>query len=118
MVEMMTRYVDLSTQYLPLLATMAVVLGVLYLLNRVLGRRWAMQADAQFRFQLIMLALTVAGALGVVLALPISETLKGQLLSLIGILLSAAIALSATTFIGNSSMPCMARASRSCRPPT
>ena len=112
----MARYVDLSTQYLPLLATMAAVLGALYLLNRVLGRRWAMQPDAQFRFQLIMLALTVAGALGVVLALPISETLKGQLLSLIGILLSAAIALSATTFIGNMMAGIMLRAIRNARP--
>ena len=92
---MMARYIDLSTQYLPLLATMAMVIGVLYLLNRVLRRHWSTQPDAKFHFQLVMLALTVAGVLGVVLALPISATLRGQLLSLIGILLSAAIALPA-----------------------
>lgn len=33
--------------------------------------------------------------------LPISDSLRGQILSLLGILLSAAIALSATTFLGN-----------------
>lgn len=112
----MVQFGDLATRFWPLLVTSALVVLVLYLLNRVLRRRWASQPEAQFRFQLIMLALTVAGALGVVLALPVSETLKAQLLSLIGILLSAAIALSATTFIGNIMAGVMLRAIRSARP--
>ena len=103
-------------RFVPLLTTLALVVGLLYLVDRTLRRRWQTQPDAQFRFQLIMLALTLSGALGVVLVLPISEVLKGQLLSLIGILLSAAIALSATTFIGNIMAGIMLRAIRSARP--
>lgn len=103
-------------RFVPLLATLALVVGGLYLIDRSLRRRWQTHPDAQFRFQLIMLALTLAGGLGVVLALPISESLKGQLLSLIGVLLSAAIALSATTFIGNILAGIMLRAIRSARP--
>ncbi len=103
-------------RFVPLLTTLALVFGLLYLVDRTLRRRWQSQPDAQFRFQLIMLALSLSGALGVVLALPISEKLTSQLLSLLGVLLSAAIALSATTFIGNIMAGIMLRAIRSARP--
>jgi small-conductance mechanosensitive channel len=63
-----------------------------------------------------MLALTLAGILAVVIALPINDLLRGQLLSLLGILLSAAIALSSTTFIGNILAGIMLKAVRSARP--
>lgn len=103
-------------RFAPLMATLALVAGALYLIDRTLRRRWQAQPDVQFRFQLIMLALTLSGVLGVVLALPVSPSLRGQLLSLIGILLSGAIALSATTFIGNIMAGIMLRAIRSARP--
>jgi small-conductance mechanosensitive channel len=63
-----------------------------------------------------MLALTFAGILAVLLALPVSESMRGQLLGLIGILLSAAIALSSTTFIGNIMAGIMLKAIKSIRP--
>lgn len=87
--------------FLPLLTTIALVVVFLAFANWFLRRRWKDDPNAQFRFQLIMLALTFAGLLAIVVALPIENALRGQLLSLIGILLSAAIALSSTTFIGN-----------------
>ena len=59
-----------------------------------------------------MLALTVAAVVGGILALPISDTTRAQLLSLLGILLSAAIALSSTTFLGNIMAGMMLRAVR------
>ena len=114
--QMPFPYLEIIGRFVPLLATLTLVFVVLYLIDRGLRRRWQAQPDAQFRFQLIMLALTVSGGLGVVLARPVSETLRGQLLSLIGILLSAAIALSATTFIGNIMAGIMLRAIRSARP--
>ena len=52
----------------------------------------------------------------VVLALPVEATTRGQLLSLLGILLSAAIALSSTTFIGNIMAGIMLRTVKSVRP--
>ena len=63
-----------------------------------------------------MLALTLAGGLAVIIALPVDDVLRGQLLSLIGILLSAAIALSSTTFIGNILAGIMLKVVRSARP--
>jgi len=92
-----------------------VVLGLL-LLNWLLKRRWRNNPDAQFRYQLIMLTLTFAGGLAVILALPVNDSARGQLLSLIGILLSAAIALSSTTFIGNIMAGIMLKAVKSARP--
>lgn len=97
----MNQFLDLMARSLPLLGTITAVIVVLFLANTFLKKRWKDNPDAQFRFQLIMLSLTLAGLLAIVLALPINDALRGQLLSLIGILLSAAIALSSTTFIGN-----------------
>jgi small-conductance mechanosensitive channel len=102
--------------FLPVLVVLALVSGILAITNRVLKNRWRNQPDLQFRFQLIMLALTFAGILAVILALPMSESMRGQLLGLIGILLSAAIALSSTTFIGNIMAGIMLKAIKSVRP--
>lgn len=97
----MSDVVDLFGALVPFLATVALVVVLLAFANWFLRRRWKDDPNAQFRFQLIMLALTFAGVLAIVVALPVNDALRGQLLSLIGILLSAAIALSSTTFIGN-----------------
>jgi hypothetical protein len=112
----MGKFVEITVRFLPLLTTVTVVVAVLLGVNYVLRRRWKDDPDAQFRFQLIMLALTFAGLLAVVVSLPVDDALRGQLLSLIGILLSAAIALSSTTFIGNVMAGIMLKAVRSARP--
>ncbi|MFQ5697118.1 MAG: mechanosensitive ion channel domain-containing protein [Myxococcota bacterium] len=64
---------------------------------------WLRRASTQNRLQrqLAILALSGAAVVSVVLALPISEALRSQLLSLLGLLVSAAIALASTTFMGN-----------------
>ncbi len=103
-------------RFVPLLATILVVTVVLSLMNRTLRRRWKDQPDAQFKFQMIMMLSTFVALLMIVVALPISDTLQSQLLSLIGLLLSAAIALSSTTFIGNVMAGIMLKVIRSARP--
>ena len=85
----------------PFLAVLALVFAGLFLVRYALERRLGKVPDARLRIQLVMLALSLAGLLAVITVLPVSETLRGQLLSLVGILLSASIALSATTFLGN-----------------
>jgi small-conductance mechanosensitive channel len=113
---MLENFLDIAVRFLPLLVTLSVVAVGLSAFNWVLKRRWRDDPDAQFRFQLIMLALTFAGLLAILVSLPINDALRGQLLSLIGILLSAAIALSSTTFIGNIMAGIMLKALRSARP--
>ncbi|MEM9209810.1 MAG: mechanosensitive ion channel family protein, partial [Pseudomonadota bacterium] len=112
----MTELWNIVGQFVPLLATTAAVVGILAAINRYLRRRWHDNPDAQFRFQLIMLALSFAGLLAILVALPINDALRGQLLSLIGILLSAAIALSSTTFIGNIMAGIMLKVMKNVRP--
>ncbi|MEM6512113.1 MAG: mechanosensitive ion channel family protein [Pseudomonadota bacterium] len=103
-------------RFVPLLATILVVTIVLSLMNRTLRRRWKDQPDAQFKFQMIMMLSSFVALLMIVVALPISDALQSQLLSLIGLLLSAAIALSSTTFIGNIMAGIMLKVIRSTRP--
>lgn len=105
-----------TVRFLPFLGTLAVAAVLIGFLNWYLRRRWRDDPDAQFRFQLIMLSLTLAAVLAVIIALPINDALRGQLLGLIGILLSAAIALSSTTFIGNILAGIMLKTVRSARP--
>jgi small-conductance mechanosensitive channel len=111
-----TDFLEIVRSFLPLLVTLALVLATLLGAHITLRRRWAERPEAQFQFQLIMLALTLAGLLALVVALPVSDTVQGQLLSLIGILLSAAIALSSATFIGNILASIMLKAVGSARP--
>ncbi|MDH3418793.1 MAG: mechanosensitive ion channel family protein [Gammaproteobacteria bacterium] len=103
-------------RFAPLFVTVVVTAGILVVADKSLRRHWAGNADAKFRFQLIMLALTFIAVIAVVIALPVNDTLRGQLLSLLGILLSAAIALSSTTFVGNIMAGIMLKAVRSARP--
>lgn len=114
--DLFARAVSAASGFLPMLGTAALVLAVLFSVDRILKRRWKDNTSLQFRFQLIMLALTFAGLLSLILALPVTVDTRGQLLSLIGILLSAAIALSSTTFIGNMMAGIMLRAVENARP--
>ncbi len=114
--ELISDAIAASRAFIPFLATVLVVILVTSVLNRVLRKRWHDKPEAQFRFQLIMLVTTLIGVLAIVVTLPVSDALRNQLLSLIGVLLSAAIALSSTTFIGNILAGIMLKAIRSARP--
>ncbi|MBD3234058.1 MAG: mechanosensitive ion channel [candidate division Zixibacteria bacterium] len=103
----------------PLIPSSAVILGFILLLIiiRFIGeRKYASIEGYKIKRQIIVLLLSFAGLLAIIIALPIGDSIRGQLLSLIGILLSAAIALSATTFIGNVMAGIMLRAVRSFKP--
>lgn len=88
----------------------------------ILAVRWALarlqrgRPDSNFTRQLVTMLLSLAALLAIIMVLPISDDEQGQLLGLIGILLSAAIALSATTFVGNIMAGLMLRTIRSFRP--
>jgi len=69
----------------------------------------------QMRNQLILLALTAVGLVVVVLMLPVSNDFRSEILGLVGIVLSAGIALSSTTFLGNMLAGLMLRAVRNFR---
>lgn len=94
----------------------AAVLFAFVLIRAFLNKRFIGLPNQKFRHQMILLILSFIGLLIIILALPLKDSTTGQLLSLIGILLSAAIALSATTFVGNIMAGMMIRAVRNLRP--
>jgi len=101
--------------YMASAVTTAVVVVILFVARMVLEKRRALGRGRQIQRQLLMIVLTLAGLLAIVLVLPIRDATRGQLLTLAGILLSAAIALSSTTFIGNAMAGVMLRAVRNFR---
>ena len=100
---------------LPLAVEIAIVLVALFTIRRLLEKRYSHIPDRHFRLQVIMVGLSLVGLLVIIMSLPIGDVARGQLLSLLGILLSATIALSSTTFIGNAMAGMMLRAVRSFR---
>lgn len=74
------------------------IVSVFFILNRFFQGYWDTR---KFQYQLTMLILTLISGVMIIIVLPFSDTLRGQLLTLLGVLLSASIAFSSTTFIGN-----------------
>lgn len=99
----------------PSLGTLVFVVVGLFVIHRFVLKAHISSTGKKFRNQLIMLGLTASGALLILLLLPIREQLRGQILSLLGIVLSAGIALSSTTLLGNAMAGLMIRAVRAFR---
>jgi small-conductance mechanosensitive channel len=106
---------DRILPFAPSVGTLAAIVLVLFLARRVLERRRLAGRGRQIQHQLIMLVLTLTGLLLLVLVLPLGDSVRGQVLTLVGILLSAAIALSSTTFVGNAMAGIMLRTVRNFR---
>ncbi len=89
-------------------ATIVLALVVVHVL---LSRRPPAEA-ARLRRQLGLIGTYLLAAVAVVVVLPLSEELRGQLLALLGLLVSAAITLSSTSLVGNAMAGLMLRAVR------
>lgn len=94
------------------IALAIIVLGVM---NRVLLRGGNAGEGRRFRHQLVMLAATLVALLVIILLLPLDTQTRGQLLGLFGILVSAAIALSSSTLLGNAMAGIMLKTVRNFR---
>ncbi len=74
---------------------------LLYMLTaRLLERQAKGKTDKALIKSIILFCIALIGIISVILSLPLGE-MKGQVTSLIGIVLSAVLGLSSTTFIGN-----------------
>lgn len=91
----------------------AISIGLVVLHGVLLGKKRG--AEKSLPRQLTLAGLTVAGLIVVVLMLPIEVELRGQILSLLGLLFTAVIALSSTTFMANAMGGLMLRVVRSFR---
>ena len=90
---------DLVWNWLPTASTIAIVVLLLFGVQKFLERRATVLTGHQFRDQMILLSLTAVGVLMIILVIPMGDARRGQVLSLIGILLTATIALSSTTVL-------------------
>jgi small conductance mechanosensitive channel len=93
---------DTLSSLLPFMFTVGLVAGVLWAAHRLLiTRNEGMGNDRQFSRQLIMLGLSFAGLLAIVLALPVSESSRNQVVGILGLLLSGIFAFSSSTLFTN-----------------
>ncbi len=113
--DIIQKISDYLFPFLPAAAVVLLIIIVLSVIRYTFEKRAHLSRN-RYKQQVITLLLSFAGLIIVILVLPITDAARGQLLSLIGILLSAAIALSATTFVGNAMAGIMLRAVRSFRP--
>jgi len=102
--------------YLPLIITTTSVLVTLRLIQWLwLGKKLEAFSDRKIVPQVLMLVFSIIGVILVVLSLPISDTLRAQMLSLMGLVLTGVMALSSTTFVANAFAGSMLRLTRSFR---
>lgn len=102
---------EAAREGLPFLATAAAVVVILWVADRI-SRRRAERArgEPELIRQLLMLVLTGIGLVSVLIALPVGPDTRSNLFSLLGIALTAVIALSSTTFVSNAMAGLMLRA--------
>jgi small-conductance mechanosensitive channel len=106
----------LLREWLPVLITLLVGIVVISAVYRILMRRQTPTSGSRISQQLLIAALGGVLLVMVILQLPIGGSERGQLLSLLGLLVTAAIALSSTTLIGNAMAGLMLRSIRNFRP--
>lgn len=93
---------------LPLLAVLVIGSLIMLYLTRYFSRRNKRQQN-NFKQSLIMIAVSLVFLVGIVLALPIGDELRKQLLALLGLLLTLMMAFSSTSFVANAMAGLMLR---------
>jgi len=102
-------------EWLPPAGAAIATLFVLLCMRALLNARFNTVTGHLLRNHLILVGLTVVGIVIVLLSAPIEAELRNDILSIGGLVVTAAIALSSTTFIGNAMAGGMLRIIRSFR---
>lgn len=113
----------MTESLIPLLTGLAetLVAAILILAGLRLADRFYPEAgddDHHYRFkrQITKMLILVAGLVALLIALPISDTTRGQLFSLLGLVITAMIALGSTSFVSNAMAGIMLRSVNNFRP--
>jgi len=89
-------------EWVVLVVTALIVFAVVFAMHWFLIiKQKALTAEKRLPRQLAMLGATVVAIIAIVLALPVNESSRNQLLGLFGVLLSGVIAFSSTTIVSN-----------------
>ncbi len=97
----MDELLELGKALIPFIFTILIVVLFLIASHKVLLSNKSLHQEAKLPRQLILLVLYIVGLIGIALALPVTESTRNQVISLIGILLSGIIAFSSTTIVAN-----------------
>jgi len=114
--DILNQFIDTLKDLGPMVVTVLGVVIALLITRHLIARQSSSRPGRLVKRQVITLVISLVGLLAVILVMPISDSVQGQLLSLLGILLSAVLALSATTLVGNILAGLMLRALRNFQP--
>ncbi|MDH3768995.1 MAG: mechanosensitive ion channel family protein, partial [Gammaproteobacteria bacterium] len=109
-------FTDIADFNLLALLQVAVVIAAAMGLNFLATRHYASRTAMHTRLQVIQAVLVVVTLIIIVIIAPLGDSRRGQLLSFLGIVISAAIALSSTTVLGNAMAGLMLRSIKSFKP--
>ncbi|MFW5695520.1 MAG: mechanosensitive ion channel family protein [Alkalispirochaeta sp.] len=107
--------IDILLEYGGTLGTALGAILVIGVGRFILARSVTDKRSLPYHRQILTLGAAVVGLFLAVAFLPVSPEIRGQILSVMGVLLSAAIALSSTTFVGNAMAGIMLRVTRGFR---
>lgn len=110
-----TLYAELP-RFIPVVIISAVVLVSLQLIKWLwLGKKIDPFSSHKIVPQVLMIVFATIGSILIILALPVSDSLRGQILSLMGLVVTGVMALSSATFVSNAFAGSMLRLTRSFR---
>ncbi len=112
----MDNFINGLLDFKGLVITIAAVFLIYTLTKKILDRQSKNKTDYGIIRSAILFGIMLVGFIAIVLALPLGDSLKGQVTSLIGIVISAVLALSSATFMGNALAGIMIRMISSFKP--
>jgi small conductance mechanosensitive channel len=110
--EYLKPIVTLLREWIPFLITVLIGIAIITGAYRLLIKRQPRTSKSLVTRQLLIAAIAGILVVLVILAMPIDDAPRGQLMSLLGILATAAVALSSTTLLGNAMAGLMLRSIR------
>lgn len=115
---MWNQIVEHAVDWAPTVVTCGIGIVVVAGADRVLQHRHKARKETHAGILAPLMTFSLVGItlVAVTLTLPIGEAARGQLLGLLGLLVTAAVALSSTTVLGNAMAGIMLRAIRAFRP--
>ncbi len=109
--DLLRAFVPALQGLVPVLLTITFAIVALLIIRAILRvRERRIGVSFPFSHQIAMLTITALAVVAIVLTLPVEATVRGQLLSLLGIVLTGMIAFASTTFVANAMAGLMLRA--------
>lgn len=106
-----SKLFEITQSWLPALAILIVGIVIIYPLKILILKTGDLDIkESRWTRQLLLFCITVIFIVLILISLPIDEGTKGQLFNLLGIALTATVAFSSTTFVGNAMAGLMLKA--------